>query len=116
MLAFDFPSPFSTKGKRDITNVPAQSLALMNDKLIYEQAKIWAQRILKEMPTASPLERFKRMFEEAFTRPPATHELTILMDSLPDLMQLHGGNPNSSELWHDLCHGLFSMNDFIYLR
>jgi hypothetical protein len=116
MLAFDFPSPFSTKGKRDITNVPAQSLALMNDKLIYEQANIWAQHILKEMPNTSPLERFKRMFEEAFARPPATHELTILMESLPELMQLHGGNPNSRELWHDLCHGLFSMNDFIYLR
>lgn len=116
MLAFDFPNPFSTKGKRDITNVPAQSLALMNDKLIYEQSKIWAQRILKEMPKATPLDRFKRMFAEALGRPPASHELTILMDSLPELMQLHGGNPNSLELWHDLCHGLFSMNDFIYLR
>ena len=84
--------------------------------LIYEQSKIWAQRILKEMPDAKPLERFRRMFEEAFAREPETHEFTILMDSLPELMKIHGGNPNSLELWHDLCHGLFSMNDFIYLR
>ena len=41
---------------------------------------------------------------------------TILMDSLPELMKLHGGNPNSPTLWQDLCHGLYSMNDFIYLR
>ena len=116
MLAFDFPMPFSTKGKRDITNVPAQSLALMNDKLIYEQAKIWAQRILQEMPSATPQERFTRMFDDAFARPPQNHELTILMDTFPGLMELHGGNPNSPGLWQDLCHGLFSMNDFIYLQ
>lgn len=116
MLAFDFPTPFSTKGQRDVTNVPAQSLALMNDKFIYEQSKIWAQRILKELPGAKPQERFERMFEEAFARPVADHELAILIDSLPALMELHGGDPNSPALWHDLCHGLFTMNDFIYLR
>ena len=115
MLAFDFPAPFSTKGKRDITNVPAQSLALMNDKLIYEQAKIWAQKILREMPSASPVERLNLMFEEAFTRQAGRHEIAILMESLPGLMELHGGNPNSEALWQDLCHSLFSMNDFIFL-
>lgn len=115
MLAFDFPAPFSTKGKRDITNVPAQSLALMNDKLIYEQAKIWAQQILREMPAASTEERLHRMFEDAFTRRAGRHEIAILMESLPGLMELHGGNPNSEGLWQDLCHSLFSMNDFIFL-
>ena len=115
MLAFDFPAPFSTKGKRDITNVPAQSLALMNDKLIYEQAKIWAQKVLKEMPSATPEERLNQMFENAFTRRAGRHEIAILMESLPGLMELHGGNPNSEGLWQDLCHSLFSMNDFIYL-
>ncbi len=115
MLAFDFPAPFSTKGKRDITNVPAQSLALMNDKLIYEQAKIWAQKVLKEMPSATPEERLNHMFENAFTRRAGRHEIAILMESLPGLMELHGDNPNSEGLWQDLCHSLFSMNDFIYL-
>jgi hypothetical protein len=115
MLAFDFPAPFSTKGKRDITNVPAQSLALMNDKLIYEQARIWAQKVLKEMPSATPEERLNRMFENAFTRRAGRQEIAILMESFPGLMELHGGNPDSEGLWQDLCHSLFSMNDFIYL-
>ena len=56
-----------------------------------------------------------RMFEEAFTRPPESHEVSILMGSLPALMELHGGDQNSPGLWQDLCHSLFSMNDFIYL-
>ncbi len=116
MLVFDFPTPFSTKGRRDVTNVPAQSLALMNNKLIYEQSRIWAERILKEMANASAPDRITHMFEEAFARPPADHELALVMESFPELMQIHGGDPNSHELWHDLCHGLFSMNDLIYVR
>ena len=32
MLAFDMPIPFSTFGNRNVTNVPAQSLTLMNDR------------------------------------------------------------------------------------
>ena len=55
------------------------------------------------------------MFEEAFTRQAGRHEIAILMESLPGLMELHGGNPNSEALWQDLCHSLFSMNDFIFL-
>ena len=33
MQTFDTPTPFSTIGKRNVTNVPGQSLALMNDPL-----------------------------------------------------------------------------------
>lgn len=116
MLAFDFPTPFSTQGRRDVTNVPAQSLALMNDKFIYEQAGVWAERILREQPDTRPEDRIQRMFAEAFARPPEDHELGVILNSLPGLMEVHGGDPNSRDLWHDLCHSLFSMNDFIYLR
>ena len=48
MLTFDFPGPFTTMGKRDITNVAGQSLALMNDRFLYEQSGLWARRIIKE--------------------------------------------------------------------
>ncbi|MCP4512278.1 MAG: DUF1553 domain-containing protein, partial [Fuerstiella sp.] len=38
MLTFDMPIPFSTVGRRNVTNVPVQSLALMNDRFVFEQA------------------------------------------------------------------------------
>ena len=115
MLAFDFPTPFSTKGSRDVTNVPAQSLALMNDKFIYEQSRVWAERILREMKTDPPPVRIQKMFEQAFARPPADHELSSSLESLTELMALHGNNPESRELWQDFCHVFFSMNDFIFV-
>ncbi|RMG28356.1 MAG: DUF1553 domain-containing protein, partial [Bacteroidetes bacterium] len=42
MLTFDMPIPFSTFGRRNTTNVPAQSLMLMNDPLVQELALSWA--------------------------------------------------------------------------
>ncbi len=46
LLAFDAPVPFSTMGRRNVSNVPAQALALLNDPLVISQAKLWAQHEL----------------------------------------------------------------------
>ena len=45
-LAFDAPVPFSTMGRRNVSNVPAQALTLMNDPLVVGQARLWAERVL----------------------------------------------------------------------
>jgi hypothetical protein len=48
MLTFDSPVPFSSMGRRNVSNVPAQSLILMNDPFVVEQAKRWAERALNQ--------------------------------------------------------------------
>ena len=45
MLAFDQPAPFGTKGRRSVSNVPAQSLALLNDPFVIEQCKLMGKNI-----------------------------------------------------------------------
>ena len=50
-LAFDMPVPFSTMGRRNVSNVPAQALTLMNDPLVVGQARLWAERLMAD-PTA----------------------------------------------------------------
>src|SRR6202008_4527931 len=35
---FDFPSPLQTRGNRDVTNVPPQALAMLNDPFVLDQA------------------------------------------------------------------------------
>ena len=42
LSVFDAPVPVSTKGRRDITNVPAQSLTLMNDPKVLRGAREFA--------------------------------------------------------------------------
>jgi hypothetical protein len=114
MLAFDFPSPFSTVGKRDVTNVAAQSLALMNDPFLYQQSGIWAKRIVEAQATAP--ERIRQMYVESFARPPNDAELAACLEALTAFTGLYGGDPNGHEAWRDLCHSFYSMTDFIYLK
>ncbi len=45
-LAFDYPTPFTTIGRRSVSNVPAQALVMMNSPLVWEQAAVWAKRVL----------------------------------------------------------------------
>ena len=114
MLTFDFPSPFTTVGKRDVTNVAGQSLALMNDRFLYGQSGLWASRIVKEH--ASAPERIRQIFSEAFARPPSDGELASCLEALTAFTGLYGGDPNGHEAWRDLCHSFYSMTDFIYLK
>ena len=51
LLAFDMPIPFSTMGRRNVSNVPAQALTLMNDPFVAQQADVWAKRMLSEKET-----------------------------------------------------------------
>ena len=77
LRTFDFPEPFSTVGRRDVTNVPAQSLTLLNDPRIMEMAKAWAKSILKQFPDSHQLEaRTNQMFLSAFARPVTPSEIT----------------------------------------
>lgn len=80
LRAFDFPEPFATVGSRDSTNVPAQSLALMNDPQITKLANAWAKRLLEspEYADLSTRDRIAKMFVLALARTPEPIELDIL--------------------------------------
>ena len=120
MLAFDTPSPFSTVGRRTISNVPAQALILMNDPLVIEQAKRWADRTLADA-SLTPEQRIESMYLTAFTRRPTDREkleawsfLASYSGSPPDAK----ADPNKAprEAWTDLCHVLFNVKEFIYVE
>ena len=110
---FDAPRPFTTLGRRDATNVPGQSLALLNDPFVIEQAGRWADRLLETPATAD--ERINRMFLQALGRPPAAKELEMIHAYLADLAREHG--PDGGHLvWRDLAQSIFNFKELIYLR
>lgn len=115
MLAFDFPTPFSTVGRRNVTNVPAQSLTMMNDPFVREQAGVWATRMLNELPAAEQNSRIASLFEAAYCRAPSADELRFSVETLEELRAQMTGEPESA-LWAEFCHALFAANDFIYLK
>jgi len=78
MLAFDTPTPFSTMGRRNVSNVPAQSLTLMNDPFVAEQSRVWAKRAIKNGDDAQ--ERIQWMYLAAFSREPSEAELEFALE------------------------------------
>lgn len=82
LRAFDFPEPFSSVGRRDVTNVPAQSLTMMNDPRVSSLASDWANRLLSESRPSggqtSESERISQMFLAALGRTPTPDEVTRL--------------------------------------
>ena len=114
MLAFDMPVPFSTFGKRNSSNVPAQSLTLMNDPFVAEQSRYWAEQLLNQ--PLSFEERIHQIYVKAFSRPPDAAEL----QQARDFFEIQGGilaSEDQSELslWEEYCHTVFNMKEFIFL-
>ena len=83
LATFDSPVPFSTRGKRDTTNVPAQSLTLLNDSNVIRWSREWALRT----SSVSDEQRVKQMFHEAFAREATADEVKQSLAYLASLQQ-----------------------------
>ena len=99
LRAFDFPEPFSTVGRRDVTNVPAQSLAMMNNPRIGDYAESWAGRVLTDEALSSEEAMIRRMFWSAFGRPASKAELQRMKSYLQTTRSLHEQRRRNLETW-----------------
>jgi cytochrome c553 len=114
LLAFDTPIPFSTVGRRSVSNVPAQALILMNDPLVHQQAGQWARRVLAEAGT--PRERVTGMYLRAFARPATAVELRRCLDFLDRQARVLGCRPVDEAAWADLAHAMVNTKEFLFLH
>lgn len=116
LLTFDMPMPFSTFGCRNVSNVPAQSLTLMNDPFVAEQAEYWAKKVLAKKVNFD--KRIKLIYEKAFSRMPSPSEIQEAKNFFQDQKNTYEIESNweaNLELWSDYCHSIFMMKEFIYL-
>lgn len=91
---FDVYKPTTTRGQRDVTTVPAQSLALLNSPFVMEQATKWAN--------AEP--DVDSIFRRIFGRTPNAAERDSTLTFLAEL-----GRAN-------LIHALWNRKEFLYVR
>lgn len=116
LMGFNLPDLKLPAGRRDVTNVPAQALTLLNDPLVIALAQHWAGELI-EQNHVSPDERIAAMFERAFGRLPDDVERSrwrsALLEFAPsaslDIM-------NDETAWQRLAHALFNTAEFIYVR
>lgn len=118
LVAFDMPIPFNSVGRRNLSNVPAQALILMNDPFVVQQAKVWAEKLVKSEPDSE--QRIKRIYEQAFARPPSEKELQqakeFLKTQAAEMKIKPDDIPRNVEVWKDLCHVIINVKEFIYIK
>ena len=118
LLAFDLPVPFQAMGRRNVTNVPAQALMLMNDPLVAQQATGWAKKTL-QTESLSPEARIDSMYREAFARLPSPDERAVALSFLAAQAGQHGidfaTQPRHEASWTDLAHALMTTKEFIFV-
>lgn len=119
MLAFDMPVPFSTFGRRNTTNVPAQSLALMNNPFVHEQAEYWAENLIFNTVGSTTEERIEQIYLNAFSRLPNKNEISRGVDFLAQQAIVAESNlaelKDDPTIWKEYCHSIFNLKEFIHL-
>lgn len=77
MLVFDASNRDQCEVKRLRTNTPLQALMLLNDPVILEASRVFAERLMKEQST--PEEKIKKAFQSVICREAKGEELKILL-------------------------------------
>lgn len=119
MLTFDTPIPFSTVGKRNQSNVPAQSLTLMNDPFVHDQADKWAGRLVKDGST-NAAQRIDAMFVTAVGRTPTDAERNAALSFVEQAAEQRNAPEEKvlgdARVWRELCHAMYNLKGFSYVR
>jgi hypothetical protein len=100
---FDLPNQNISCGARNVSTVPTQALALMNDDFVLRQSQLFANRIEEAAPN-DPQKQVDLAYQLALGRPPDASERKLALDflarhKLPGLAQV-----------------MFNLNEFLYLR
>lgn len=114
MLVFDTPIPFNTTGQRNQSNVPAQALILMNDPFVIDQANKWAVNLVSNHASAN--ERIDAIYVTAFGRQPTDAEKAAATKFIETQSVELGKAQDDPLIWQDLCHVIFNVKEFIYIK
>jgi hypothetical protein len=120
LQAFDGPDAAVSCGRRNITTVAPQALALLNDTFLRDRARDLARRLLVESK-ATPDHWVTRGFEVALARRPSAAERRAAMQFVIKQLDRRKTREKSSSEDHqlqaltDFAQVLFSLNEFIYV-
>lgn len=119
---FDYPDASLVNGQRETTNVPSQSLFLMNNPQAIAIADAFAQRVAKF--EGSPLDRLTYAYHLAFSRSPTPDELAAIRGFWMRFPEKFTQGKNSKEARDKaqsaalsaFCQSLFASAEFRYLN
>jgi len=116
--SFNFPGGKVTQGRRDVSNTPAQALALLNDPFVLQQADVWSSRLVTRISDTIE-SRIDFMLETALSRSSTPEERESFVQLAIQLAELHqvptGELLLSHTVWKDIAHAVFNQQEFIYV-
>lgn len=96
MLAFDAPTRQECTAQRNITNTPGQALALLNDPIFVEAARVLAMNLCRPKGL-SDLERIDLAFRQTLQRSVRANELKVLLKLLAEQREHYLGHPEEAK-------------------
>lgn len=120
---FDFAEPSLIIAEREITNVPAQSLHLMNSEPVTLAARAFARRLLRS-ESSSPRDKIQLAYHLAFNRAPTKIETERALDFMREELPA-STKPNSREplglrprekVWTNFAQALLASAEFRFVR
>jgi hypothetical protein len=118
LSAFNLPGGKVTQGRRDSSNSPAQSLALLNDPFVLAMADVWASHLVADGRT-SLADRVDALFHEALGRAPSETDRENCLAAVRSLAAARGVAESdilaSRDVWKDAAHMMFNLKEFIFI-
>ena len=95
MLAFDAPSREECTAERARSNIPQQALAMLNDPIFVEAARVFGERMAGQ--EGSIRDRVAWGMKAAFSRDATKEELDLLEDLLQKQLERFGSDPAAAK-------------------
>ena len=115
---FDFANPHMATGARPQTNVPTQSLYLLNDPMVMAAAEATAKRLLAETGECSLETRIDHLFRLITGGNPGENEQRLIRDYLTEMARVENPEDPSNvtpAMWARGSQAIFASSRFQYL-
>ena len=109
---FDMPDTHESCSRRNSTITSNQALDLLNNGLVFDWSKTFADRVLND-GGMSPEAQIDRAYKLAYARPATADERRTAIAFLEKQSPIAG---DRKAAFADLCHMLFNSNEFLYVN
>jgi len=118
LATFDGADPAASTPARLTSTTPVQALFLLNDPMVHEQARRFAENVVAS--ASNPADDIERAYRRVLGRPPDARELSAACEHLTAVAErrrLAGASERDAALdaWQSLARVWFRLNEFVYL-
>jgi hypothetical protein len=112
---FDAPDAIQSVGKRNVTTVPPQALAMMNSPFIRKLSEKFAKRVRPDGKKSLD-QTVNDVYAIALSRKPSPEEQQQMLQFIHYQTESYGGNPKAGErAVADFCQLIICMNEFVFV-